>query len=107
MRITVVHKTDKSTARQKVQDRLQQLLAVYGRYLSDVDHWWEGDRLVFSGKAKGFKANGTVEVTENEVIIDGKLPLIAKPFEPRIRSTIEREAEGMFGVGPASAGRTG
>jgi len=76
-------------------------------YLSDVDHRWEGDRLVFSGKAKGFRANGTVEVTEAEVIIDGKLPLIAKPFEPRIRSTIEREAEGMFGVGPASTGRTG
>lgn len=97
MRITVPHKTDKQTARQKVDARLQQLLGTYGHYLQDVEQRWEGDRLVFSGKAKGFKANGTVEITDSEVIIDGKLPLIARPFEPRIKSTIEREAESMFG----------
>lgn len=96
MRVAVPHRTDKETALRKVQDRLKQLLAVYGHYLSDIDQRWEGDRLVFSGKAKGFKANGTVEVTDSEVIIHGKLPLLAKPFEPRIKSTIEREAESMF-----------
>jgi hypothetical protein len=96
MRIAVPHRTDKQTARRKVQDRLQQLLAVYGHYLSDIDQRWEGDLLVFSGKAKGFKAHGTVEVTDSEVIIDGKLPLLAKPFEPRIKSTIEREADIIF-----------
>ncbi len=98
MRITVPHHSDKQRARQKVEARLQQLLAIYGHYLADVDRRWEGDLLHFAGKAKGFKANGTLEVTETEVIIDGKLPLIAKPFEPRIKSTIEREAETMFRV---------
>jgi hypothetical protein len=38
-----------------------------------------------------------VAITDTEVIIDGKLPLIAKPFEPRIKSTVEREAAAMFG----------
>ena len=65
-------------------------------YLSEVEHRWEGDRLVFSGKAKGMKANGTVDITDNEVIIDGKLPLLAKPFEPRIKSQIEKEAGEIF-----------
>ncbi len=87
---------DKATARRKIDDRLQQLLATYGHYLLDIEQRWEGDRLVFAGKAKGMKANGTVDVTENEIIIDGKLPLLAKPFEPRIKSTIEREAAAMF-----------
>jgi putative polyhydroxyalkanoate system protein len=96
MRVTVPHNTDKATARRKVDARLQQLLGQYGSYLNDVDQHWEGDTLVFSGSARGFKANGTLEVTDREVIIDGKLPLIARPFEPRIRSTIQREAEAMF-----------
>ncbi len=96
MRINVPHRTDRNTAKQKVETRLHQLLATYGHYLSDIDHHWEGDTLVFAGKAKGMKANGTVDVTDSEVIIDGKLPLLAKPFEPRIKSTIEREAEAMF-----------
>src|ERR1700730_16141069 len=96
MRITVPHRIDKATVRKKIEERLHQMLATYGHYLSEVAHHWEGDRLHFSGKAKGLKANGTVDVTDNEVIIDGKLPLMARPFEPRIKSTIEREAESMF-----------
>ncbi len=87
---------DKATARRKIDARLQQLLATYGSYLSDVEQRWEGDRLVFAGKTKGMKASGTVDVTENEIIVEGKVPLLAKPFEPRIKSTIEREAAAMF-----------
>ena len=96
MRVSVPHNTNRDTARRKVEARLQQLLAQYSRYLNGVDQRWEGDRLVFSGSARGFKANGTVEITDSEVIVDGKLPLIARPFEPRIKNTIEREAAAIF-----------
>ena len=96
MRIVVPHHTDKANARRKLDARLQDLLGQHGHYLSDINQHWEGDRLVFSGTAKGFKANGSVEITDSEVILDGKLPLIAKPFESRIKSTIEREAETIF-----------
>ena len=96
MRVTVPHHTDKETARRKISERIGQLFGQYGHYLSDSSHEWKGDQLVFSGSARGFKTNGTVEITDSEVIIDGKLPLLAKPFEPRIKSTIEREASAMF-----------
>ena len=95
MRITVPHKTDKETARKKINERLAMLFAQYGHYLSDSEHKWDGDRLYFSGSAKGFKANGTVDVTDSEVIIDGKLPLMAKPFEPRVKSAVEKEIASM------------
>jgi Putative polyhydroxyalkanoic acid system protein (PHA_gran_rgn) len=97
MHIAVPHHTDRETAKQRVKQRLDQLLAQYQHYLSDHDSRWEGDTMYFSGSARGFKATGTVDVTDSEVIIDGKLPLIAKPFEPRIKNTIEKEANAMFG----------
>jgi len=97
MHIAVPHHTDRETAKQRIEQRLGQLLAQYQHYLSDHQSRWEGDTLHFSGGARGFKANGTIDVTDTEVIVDGKLPLIAKPFEPRIKSTIEREANAMFG----------
>lgn len=97
MRVTVPHHTDRSTARAKIDARIAQLLKQYGHYLNDSEHHWEGDTLYFSGSAKGFKANGTAEITDSDVIVDGKLPLIAKPFEPRVKSTIEKEAAAMFG----------
>lgn len=96
MRITVPHNTDKDTARRKINERIGQLFGQYGHYLGESSHEWDGDRLVFSGSAKGIKANGTLEVTDSEVIIDSKLPLIAKPFESRIKSNIEKEAAAMF-----------
>ena len=96
MKITLPHHTDKETAKRKINERIAQLFGQYGHYLSDSTHEWQGDRLVFSGSARGFKVNGSIDVTDTEVLIDGKLPLIARPFEPRVKSTIEREAEAMF-----------
>src|ERR1051325_10220694 len=96
MRVTVPHNSDRAGPRRNVDAPLQHLRAQYGNYLSDVDQRWDGDTLVFSGSARGFKADGTLEVTDSDVIIDGKLPLIARPFEAGIRSTIEREAAAMF-----------
>jgi len=97
MKIIVPHHTTREEARKIVDRRLGELLTQYGHYASDSQLTWSGDRLNFSGKARGFSASGTIEITDTEVIIDGKLPLIAKPFEPRIKSTVEREAAAMFG----------
>jgi len=96
MRIAVPHRTTKEKARKIIEQRLTQLEKQYGHYASDMEKNWSGDRLDFGFKAKGFSGKGTVEITDSEVIIDGKLPLIAKPFEPRIKSTIEKEAATMF-----------
>src|SRR5215212_6406294 len=96
MRIEVEHKTTRDNARRIVESRLAQLLGQYGHHADDLTHEWQGDTLRFKGKARGFSVAGTVEITDAAVIVDGKLPLIAKPFESRIRHTIEREAETMF-----------
>jgi len=96
MQIAVPHHTTKENARRKVEARLADLERQYGHYASDVDKVWSGDRLDFTVKARGMTGKGTLEITDTEVILDGKLPLIAKPFEPRIRSTVEREAAAMF-----------
>jgi len=96
MQVIVPHNTTKEDARKKIDRRLGELLGQYGHYLSESQMNWSGDHLHFSGKAKGFSAKGSIEITDKEVILDGKLPLIAKPFEPRVKHTIEREAEAMF-----------
>jgi len=96
MRVTVNHNTTKENARQIVEKRLDELQRQYGHYASNVQKDWQGDRLDFEVKARGFTGKGTVEITDSEVIIDGKLPLIAKPFESRIKSTLEQEATDMF-----------
>lgn len=96
MRIAVDHNTSKEIARQKVEQRLGQLLSQFGGHAEDMEHEWLGDTLRFKGKARGLKVEGTVEVTDAAVIIDGKLPLIAMAFEGKIREAVQREADSMF-----------
>lgn len=96
MRIAVEHNTTREAARKRVEERLGQLLGQFGEKADDVQHEWSGDTLRFRGKAKGLTVEGTLEVTDAAVVIDGKLPLIAKPFEGRIREAVAREADSMF-----------
>jgi hypothetical protein len=96
MRIAVSHRTTKANARKIVDQRLTRLLGQFGDKADDVQHQWRGDTLHFKGKARGFSVEGTVEITDSDVVIDGKLPLLARPFESRIRQTVEREAESIF-----------
>ena len=96
MKVSVPHHTTKENARRIVEQRLADLQRQYGNVAEDLDHSWTGDTLYVAAKARGFHLKGTIEVTDTEVIIDGKLPLMAMPFESRIRSTVEKEAESMF-----------
>jgi hypothetical protein len=96
MRISVPHHTTRSAARQKVEQRLGGLLSQFGGQAQELHHEWTGDVLKFKGKARGFSVEGSIEVTDAEIVIDGKLPFIAMPFEPRIREAVKREADTMF-----------
>jgi hypothetical protein len=96
MRIAIPHHTTKANARQKLEEKLAGLLSQFGGHAEEVEHHWAGDTLNFKGKARGFALSGTVEVTDAEVIFDGKLPFLAIPFEPKIREAVKKEVETMF-----------
>lgn len=96
MRVAVPHNTTKAAARSRVEQKLSALLGQFSQHAEDLHHEWDGDTLYFKGKARGMKVEGSVEVTDASVIIDGKLPLIAIPFESRIREAVQKEADTMF-----------
>jgi Putative polyhydroxyalkanoic acid system protein (PHA_gran_rgn) len=96
MRIAIPHHTTKANARQKVEERFAALIGQFGGHAQEVEHQWAGDTLNFKGKARGFALSGTMEVTDAEVIVEGKLPFLAMPFEPKIREAVKKEVETMF-----------
>ena len=96
MHIAIPHHTTRAEARKKVDAKLSELLGQFGDKAEDLSHEWHGDKMKFRGKARGLRVEGTLEVTEKEVIFESKLPFIAKPFEPRIRQAVMQEAEKIF-----------
>lgn len=96
MRIAIPHHTTRAKARTTLEQKLTALLNQFGGKVEDLQHQWVGDTLEFKGKARGFNVQGSVEVTDQEVVIEGKLPLMALPFEPKIKEAVKKEAEQMF-----------
>ncbi|MEO8035254.1 MAG: polyhydroxyalkanoic acid system family protein [Acidobacteriota bacterium] len=96
MRIEVEHHTTREKARQIIEKKMADLERQYGHHADGIERTWTGDLLNFVFKARGMTGKGSLEITDTGVIVDGKLPLLAKPFESRIKSTVEREASEMF-----------
>jgi hypothetical protein len=96
MRIVIPHHTTQADARVRVETKLAELVSQFGDKADDVSYEWQGDTLRFRGKARGLKVEGTVEVTDLEVIFESSLPFMARPFEPRIRQAVMQEAEKIF-----------
>jgi putative polyhydroxyalkanoate system protein len=96
MRIAIPHQTTKTKARHTIETKVTKLLSQLGGHVTDLEQEWVGDTLEFKGKARGFHIEGTVEVTDDEIVVNGKLPFMAKPFEPKIREAVKKEAESLF-----------
>lgn len=96
MHIAIKHHTTRAKARTILEQKLTAMLNQFGGRVDDLQQQWNGDTLEFKGKARGFTVQGTVEVTDDEIVVDGKLPMMALPFESKIREAVKREADAMF-----------
>ena len=97
MRIEKDHGMAKQGAKDTVDTLLPTLVERHGDSMSSPTGAWRGDVFEFSFVARGFSIKGTLEVTDIQVILDARLPFLARPFEGMIRSNIERELDQILG----------
>ncbi|HUP66268.1 MAG TPA: polyhydroxyalkanoic acid system family protein [Thermoanaerobaculia bacterium] len=96
MKISFPHGTTPANARKKIDTLLDRLHDRHGENLEVMDRTWAGDTLNFDFKARGFHARGSVDVGDKEIRLEGKVPLVARPFEGKIKNAIEKEASKIF-----------
>lgn len=96
MELRIPHKTTQAKARAKVESLLEDAAKKHGHMIHDLQHHWEGHTLEFDFRAAGMKVSGSLEVTAKELVVRAKVPLFAKPFEPKIAHAIEAEAKKHF-----------
>lgn len=56
---------------------------------------WKGDTLNFDVTIQGKEVTGTLEVTDQDYILDAKLPLLWRVFEGRIEKEIKSRVGGL------------
>ena len=64
-----------------------------GDNISNIQRQWDGNVLRFAFRTHGMNIKGTFLVTDDEIIIESKLPFMARPFEESVRSAIEQQLD--------------
>ena len=93
MRIVRDHGRSRQEARAKVDTLLPALLERHGDRLNDAQGAWDDDVFSFAFQAMGFSIKGTLEIDDVVLKLDAGLPLLARPFEGALRTSVERELD--------------
>ena len=96
MKISLPHCTTKEEAVEKLKIHTPNLMERFGSEISEFKQNWEEEISYFSFTTYGFNVSGRIKIDIDTVILDAKLPFIAKTFESQISGKIERILNEIF-----------
>lgn len=97
MHIQIPHKTTQKAAVDRVKQGLIQARPhMQGQVKIDKEEW-NNSMLNFAFTTQGKQVTGTLRITDEEFIVDAKLPLMWRLFEGKIEKMVAEQAQGMLG----------
>ena len=98
MEINHDYNCSKQVAYTKIDGFLNELTNKYSDMISNPLKKWNdsNDKMDFSFKVKGFNIEGNIQLYNNKLILNGKLPFLARLFSGKIETTIKSELERLF-----------
>lgn len=97
MKLSVPHTLSQEEAVRRVKGLLPGLKQRFAKEIKDLKEQWTGDRCEFSFKARGFSISGTLTIKASEVVLEGKLPILAATlFGSTIENRIVVEARSIL-----------
>ncbi|MDD5363638.1 MAG: polyhydroxyalkanoic acid system family protein [Ignavibacteria bacterium] len=93
LEIKIAHSLSQPEALSRIKNFLPEFKAQHADRISDMEESWNGNINTFSFKVSGFHINGTLDVENDYLLINGSLPLLASMFSSTIESTIREKAE--------------
>lgn len=86
--VAVPHSMPRESVTEKLKSFGDQIAAMGKGQVKDVEQSWSGDTLNFSFKTLGSTIAGKLEVTDDQVRVEGDLPFAAALFKGKIESSI-------------------
>ncbi len=96
MHIEIPHKFSRAEAVARVQKALDESRAQVQQHAPDLVADWAGDTLNFSATVQGKHISGTLEVQDNQFVLDAKLPLLWRIFEGQIEKAVKDQVAGAM-----------
>ena len=91
IRVETPHSLGRETARQRLQDKFDEVYAQFGSHVDDLQQQWDDHRLTFSFRVTGMNVRGTLAVAEASVSVSADLPFPAMFFKGTIEQRIREE----------------
>ncbi len=85
-------------AYQKIDSFLDGLVKEHSNLVSNPQKEWNAskDKMNFSFEAKGYNINGDIIIQGKELVLNGKLPLVARMFSGKIERMINENLDNLF-----------
>ena len=94
--VQVPHQLNKEEAAIRLNTFIDRVKNKFQDQVTDIQESWDGDALNFAFKAMGFAIQGKLMVEEEQLALDGKIPLAAMLFKGKIESTIHEELSSLM-----------
>ncbi len=92
MRVTLPHNHDKAEVRRRLQERSGEIVNYFPAGMAKLDTTWrEDDRMDFTVAIAGQSVGGVVDIADDHVVIEVKLPLILSFLNPTIEASVRKE----------------
>jgi len=89
--VTVPHKLGKNEAVRRLRTGLGTIRDKFGHLIRIDNEAWSGDQLTFHLTVLGQSASGTVQVFEQEALIEVRLPWLLRHLAERAKGLIRKE----------------
>ena len=93
MTIQVEHRLSKETAKQRVEELIENCREQYNQELQNLVVEWREYRAHIRLQARGYSSAGNIEVTDSAVELDFYLPFLLQVFGKKIRSVVQGKLE--------------
>lgn len=98
IKIEVPHQLTAEDAKSRLQKKAEFLEGRFGEQVKDMTQSWNGNVLNFGFKTMGLRFDGTVDVEDNRVVVNGDVPFAAMMFKGKIESEIREQLEHVLRV---------
>lgn len=93
MKVTVKHKYSKEEATERAKKFMTKLKEENGSRVDNLKETWKESTGDYSCTFNGMKFAAHIVVKDDEVIVDGKIPIFALPFKKVIENAIRDSME--------------
>lgn len=93
MEVIVNHAHGQEIALERAKNMMNKLLEKYGPQVKNLQENWNGNTGTYSCSYNGMSLSGSIQVNDNNVVVNGKLPFFALPLSVMVENAIRSNVE--------------